>query len=646
MNPFEAIFRTTPELVIALEQHRDKRNRLPLDSSASAPNLLKRWLAISGVVDTQRALTDFNIFAALNANEYELRHSSFLAWLFDPAASHGRGPAFLQAFLALVATKARVGERKTIKAAMAQMIGFSTAKIIIETKGVDLLVVDRAARFICLIENKIHTGEHSDQLARYRRMVSADYPTMVPVFVFLTLRNEEPSDSAYLPISYRELCQAICPKVPLAPSMEAREAITLLFQQYVDFIEGCGVSPPRPNVFAALRLREIKHSDFLAWLFNPNANHGLGIAPFREFLRLVQERRSGSELPLFAEGNWDDFEITRETYNIDLLIVSERHRFVCLIENKLEAREGKDQLQRYKAYIRRWYPNFQEALVFLTLRGDQPTDPDYMSMRFADYVPWLRGRLAAQSVRHWTDGTVVQTLLEHYHVLIKERLSLRLKTVTQLAPVMDVRCKEVWQSEPVLVPSILAGVRGWRASVKADMESFIGELIFANFGSCFRPGFFSGRFRDYLPFVPKEIDEIIPLRKGGHYNTTGDRLFDFLVLNRPFEDYALTGEPVGITIIATLRPPGSGYQRLRNVLNAFAHADRALFNKADRDRIEGIGNYRIMSQTLVGGDDFLRHDPAAVKARLRERFRRFAFGPYLDILRLYRHPSVSNYSPG
>ena len=355
MNPFEAVFRATPELVTALEHHRDKTKRLPIDLRSPASNLVQHWLAVPGGRETQHALTDFNIFAALNATDYETRHSRFLAWLFDPTAGHGCGPTFLRAFLALIATKAGAGERKIIEAGLARKNGFAAAKIEAETKGADLIVVDREARLICLVENKIHTGEHSDQLGRYRRMVVANYPALTPLFVFLTLKREAPSDIAYLPLSYAELCKALSPGKKVTPPLGAPEAIALLFQQYIDFIEGYAASPPQPNVFAALRLREIKHSDFLAWLFNPKANHGFGLGPLREFLRLVQEIKPAPALPSFTTGNWDDLEITRETYNIDLLIVSERNRFVCLIENKLDAREGNDQLQRYNAYVRRWY---------------------------------------------------------------------------------------------------------------------------------------------------------------------------------------------------------------------------------------------------------------------------------------------------
>ena len=644
MNAFDAIFSATPELIVALEQHRDKTLRLPKEPAILDGDLVQRWLAVPGVAETQRVLTDFNIFVALNATDYETRHSRFLAWLFNPEASHGLGPSFLAAFLQMVVAKGEATPaHRLLRLHLTKKEAFATAEILSEHKGADLLIVDRNAGFVCLVENKIHTGEHSNQLTRYRAMVAKDFPGLKHLYVFLTLKAETPSDPAYVPLTYAELCSALNGQKHAQPANQA-ELIDLLFQQYIDFIDG-NATVGRPNIFTILRLREIKHSDFLAWLFTPMANHGLGLAPLSEFLRLVQLKNPALVIPALTEGDWDDLEITRETYNIDLLIVSERHRFVCLIENKLEAREGNYQLQRYKAYVRRWYPGFQTALIFLTLRGDQPTDPEYVSLRFADFTPWLRSRLMAKSARHWGDVAIVDTLLEHYRVLLRERLSLRLKTVIQLAPGMNARCKKLWQQEPTLVPALLSGVRQRRLAIKADMEKFTGELITSHFGHCFRPDFYPGRFRDYLPFVPAEIDQISPLRQGGCCASTGDRLFDFLVLNRPFEDYALTGEPVGITIIATLRPAASGYQRLRNALNTLAQGDRALFNKAAQEDIDSVGNYRIMSQTLATADDFLRFDLYTAKARLQTRFERFAHGPFADILKVLRHPTVLKYRP-
>lgn len=77
MNAFDAIFRATPELMGALEQHREKIKRLPKEPAIFDGDLVQRWLTVPGVVETQRALTDFNIFAALNATDYETRHSRY-----------------------------------------------------------------------------------------------------------------------------------------------------------------------------------------------------------------------------------------------------------------------------------------------------------------------------------------------------------------------------------------------------------------------------------------------------------------------------------------------------------------------------------------------------------------------------------------
>ena len=42
----------------------------------------------------QKRQNDFNIFKVLRLENYEVRHSNFLAWLFDNAASHKMGITF------------------------------------------------------------------------------------------------------------------------------------------------------------------------------------------------------------------------------------------------------------------------------------------------------------------------------------------------------------------------------------------------------------------------------------------------------------------------------------------------------------------------------------------------------------------------
>ena len=44
----------------------------------------------------QKRQNDFNIFKVLRLENYEVRHSNFLAWLFDNAASHKIGITFFE----------------------------------------------------------------------------------------------------------------------------------------------------------------------------------------------------------------------------------------------------------------------------------------------------------------------------------------------------------------------------------------------------------------------------------------------------------------------------------------------------------------------------------------------------------------------
>ncbi len=416
MKTFEEIFRASPELIVALNHARNKNQRLPNIDGVNSDSFAKRWSQVNGVADLQHRLTRFNIFTALNAMDYETRHSNFLAWLLDPSETHGFGAKFLEGFLSLIAKKMPdTSEATKLSETFRGTGGPKAATIMREFRRADLLVVDRAQRFVCLIENKIHTGEHSEQLTRYRRMVEQEFSGYQHLFVFLTLRPETPSDSAYVSLTYAELCGELKALTEVKESVPPNEALALLFHQYVDFIAAYeSGAKPRPNAFAALRLREIKHSDFFAWLFNPRETHKLGICPVAEFVRLVRQKRPKLKSPDWSGDDGEDLEVFREVYNIDLLLVSERAKFVCLIENKLDAREGKDQLQRYKAFVREWYPGFEAIFVFFTLRGDEPTDADYVPMRFSEFTPYLRKIVKTLPHRDWTDAEIVAVLLDHY----------------------------------------------------------------------------------------------------------------------------------------------------------------------------------------------------------------------------------------
>ena len=82
-----------------------------------------------------------------------------------------------------------------------------------------------------------------------------------------------------------------------------------------------------PNIFRILKISkaEIRHSNFLAWLLNPNESHNLKDTFLKHFLLDISVDFDTLDL--------QELEIRREWKNIDLLILSSK--FLVCIENKV-----------------------------------------------------------------------------------------------------------------------------------------------------------------------------------------------------------------------------------------------------------------------------------------------------------------------
>ena len=138
------------------------------------------------------------------------------------------------------------------------------------------------------------------------------------------------------------------------------------------------------NIFNILRLNhfEIRHSNMLAWLLNPNENHGIGDRMLKKVLLYAT---NGTDLPIMKGlrpvdvelMNLSDVYVFREKENIDILIVSESNKLVLAIENKIFSKEHDNQLQRYLDYLKSEYSSeYRLVLIYLTPDGLESSDPD------------------------------------------------------------------------------------------------------------------------------------------------------------------------------------------------------------------------------------------------------------------------------
>ncbi len=156
---------------------------------------------------------------------------------------------------------------------------------------------------------------------------------------------------------------------------EIREKYRLLLKD-LDF-DRIELQLKKPNIFQILNISrtEIRHSNFLAWLLDPNGTHGLNKLFLIKFLRDIATSEIASELDEFEidELNFNNVELRREWKNIDLLIIFDSH-IIC-IENKIDSHDHSNQLTKYRNLINDNFKKHKKVFVYLSPTGEAPRTP-------------------------------------------------------------------------------------------------------------------------------------------------------------------------------------------------------------------------------------------------------------------------------
>jgi hypothetical protein len=170
----------------------------------------------------------FNIFMSLGIINQEVRHSNFLAWLLDPAETHGIGDYFLKLFLKYVAVNNQNVLRQ-VNIIDIDSWDLDNTVVQKEWHAIDILLLDESNLFLCVIENKIDSGEHSDQLTRYQRIVESHYPAYRKLFIYLTVNGERPEkDEIYVSVSYTQVAEMISRVLQAKSSQLSAEIVTFI----------------------------------------------------------------------------------------------------------------------------------------------------------------------------------------------------------------------------------------------------------------------------------------------------------------------------------------------------------------------------------------------------------------------------------
>ena len=129
---------------------------------------------------------------------------------------------------------------------------------------------------------------------------------------------------------------------------------------------------PSVNMFEILKVdrAEIRHSNFLGWLLDPNGKHLLGDA----FVNYILEEFLDDEEKPAVKNGFSDVKVIRESEkDIDILVTSPENKFNLIIENKIWTKDHDKQLVKYGTHIQNKFSDYTNKYVYLTPYGEKPT---------------------------------------------------------------------------------------------------------------------------------------------------------------------------------------------------------------------------------------------------------------------------------
>ncbi|HEY7416671.1 MAG TPA: PD-(D/E)XK nuclease family protein [Ktedonobacteraceae bacterium] len=261
----------------------------------------------------------------------------------------------------------------------------------------------------------------------------------------------------------------------------------------------------RFNIFEAIGAvrQEVRHSDFLAFLLNPQQNHGLGDAFLKRFLQKVLSSSDGDvpvspiDLDIWS---LDQALVLREWQSIDILMLDEAHRLAVVIENKIDTGEHSNQLQRYWKVVEERYSGWRIVGLYLTPDGEDPSDERYLSVDYGMICQLLEG--LAQS-RASTLGPDVLTVITHYTQMLRRHIVAE----SEIAEL----CRRIYQKHKAALDLIYEHRPDQQAIIRDLLRSLITKT----------PGLVMDvSLKQYIRFAPQEWD-VPTLRAGSGWTTSG-----------------------------------------------------------------------------------------------------------------------------
>jgi len=263
--------------------------------------------------------------------------------------------------------------------------------------------------------NKFFDGKNVYLLNKYELVIFMDNPQVEKYSSFLdNLRkipgfNESKNQSIFVS-RFTKLCDEY--------SLIRDQAIKVALHHAPEF-----------NIFDLLGVTrdEVRtHSSMIAELLNPKGNHGQGSMFLDLFVNMCLEKDPANlSFQQYLKHHENDFTNVLTEYHtpfgrMDIVVLNPSIGFLCVIENKIDAYEQANQLERYADWIKtmnknRSYP--YNSLVFLTVRGYVPVTVgtnQYIPLSYkSDILHWIESSLPQ------IQAPIVHSTLIQYSQMVK-----------------------------------------------------------------------------------------------------------------------------------------------------------------------------------------------------------------------------------
>lgn len=175
---------------------------------------LEAFVLDSALEKLEKELSKFNLFDVLNSTHNEILHSAVLRWLLDPEETHGLTDYFLKTFLKGVLFLNKEHPYSKLSTIDIDVLDFNNSlvqseEVFSNKRRGDISIINEESKLYILIENKVFSGEGSQQTIDYVKETEKRYPDHKRIYIFLSPDQRLPESEKFLTFSYSDLIKVI-----------------------------------------------------------------------------------------------------------------------------------------------------------------------------------------------------------------------------------------------------------------------------------------------------------------------------------------------------------------------------------------------------------------------------------------------------